>query len=204
MKNKDLYQPETDFPFSIGRPAGNALKHAGYFRLKQLGKISEAELLQLHGVGPKAVGILRELLKEQGMSFAGASKPKGKKDTSTSTVDKFMAELKHPFKAEVQAVRKIIKGVNKNITEEIKWKAPSFSYKGYMVTFNLWEEKRVHLVFHNGAILKDKQGLLEGTYPDRRMLYFSDMKDIKAKRTALEGFVKQWVKLMDTSGKETV
>ena len=116
----------------------------------------------------------------------------------TEQVDAFMEKLDHPFKAEVEAMRKIIKKVNKGITEEVKWKAPSFSYKGYMVTFNLWEKKRVHLVFHNGAILKDKTGLLEGDYPDRRMMYFSDMKDVKAKKAALESFVKQWIKLMDT------
>jgi len=116
----------------------------------------------------------------------------------TEQVDAFMEKLHHPFKAEVEAMRKIIKKVNKGITEEVKWKAPSFSYKGYMVTFNLWEKKRVHLVFHNGAILKDKTGLLEGDYPDRRMMYFSDMKDVKAKKAALESFVKEWIKLMDT------
>lgn len=115
----------------------------------------------------------------------------------TEKVNQFMAQLDHPFKSEVEMVRRIIKNVNEGITEEIKWKAPSFSYKGYMVTFNLWEKKRVHLVFHNGAILKDKNGLLEGNYPDRRMMYFSNMKDVKKKKAALESFIRQWIKLMD-------
>jgi hypothetical protein len=113
------------------------------------------------------------------------------------SVDEFMSELDHPFKDEVQAVREIIKGVNKNITEEVKWAAPSFSYKGYLATFNLWERKRVHLVFHNGAILDPKLRILEGVYPDRRMVYFADMKEVKAKKAALVRAVKQWVRLMD-------
>jgi hypothetical protein len=33
------------------------------------------------------------------------------------TVDEFMDALDHPFKAEVQAVRGLIKGVNSDITE---------------------------------------------------------------------------------------
>lgn len=115
----------------------------------------------------------------------------------TGEVDAFMKELDHPFKVEVEAIRKIIKKVNKGITEQVKWKAPSFSYKGYLVTFNLWEKKRVHLVFHNGAILTDNGGLLEGDYPDRRMMYFSDMKDVQAKKSALESFIKEWIKVMD-------
>ena len=100
----------------------------------------------------------------------------------TDKVDEFMEKLTHPFKAEVQFVRDIIKGVNKDIVEEIKWKAPSFSYNGeYLVTFNLWEEKRIHLVFHNPMISKVKSNILEGEYKDRRMAYFTDMKDIKTK-----------------------
>ena len=82
MKEKELYQPDTDFPYSIGRPAGGALKHAGYFKLKQLTKLTEAELLKIHGVGPKAVKILRELLTAKGMTFAKATNPKGGKEAS--------------------------------------------------------------------------------------------------------------------------
>jgi len=115
----------------------------------------------------------------------------------TKEVDEFMAKLDHPFKAEVQAVRDIIKNVNKEITEQVKWAAPSFSYKGYMVTFNLWAKERVHLVFHNGAILSNESGLLEGDYPDRRMAYFYSMDDVEAKRPALEAAVREWVKVKD-------
>ena len=48
----------------------------------------------------------------------------------TAEVNDFMEKLDHPLKPEVQVIRDIIKGVNKNITEQIKWNAPSFSYKG--------------------------------------------------------------------------
>jgi NAD-dependent DNA ligase len=58
-----------DFP-KIGAPATGALIHAGYTRLEQLTKFSEKELLALHGVGPKAVRILREALAEKGLAFA--------------------------------------------------------------------------------------------------------------------------------------
>jgi hypothetical protein len=112
-------------------------------------------------------------------------------------VDEFMNRLDHPFKAEVQGIRKIILRVDRHITEQVKWAAPSLSYKGYMVTFNLWEKKRVHLVFHSRAILRDPSRLLEGEYPDRRMLYFSNMKDVRSKKAALEKQIRQWVRLMD-------
>jgi hypothetical protein len=115
----------------------------------------------------------------------------------TEEVNAFMEALDHPFKAEVQAVRAIIMGVNDQITEQIKWAAPTFSYKGYMATFNLWAKQHVHLVFHNGAILSDADGLLEGDYPDRRMVYFSTLEDVLEKQAALEKLVEEWVKVMD-------
>ncbi len=115
---------------------------------------------------------------------------------NTKIVDAFMDKLDHPLKEDVQAVRNIIKGVNKNITEEIKWKAPSFSYNGqYLVTFNLRTDEHIHLVFHNPMIAKVKSKLLEGVYKDRRMAYFADMKDIKAKKTTLEKALKDLIKL---------
>lgn len=98
-----------------------------------------------------------------------------------------MDELDHPLKAEVQSVREIIKNSNKGIAEEIKWNAPSFRYQGeYLVTFNLREKRRIHLVFHNPQISNVRSKLLEGDYKDRRMTYFSDLDDIKAKKAALE------------------
>jgi hypothetical protein len=116
----------------------------------------------------------------------------------TAEVDAFMRTLDHPFKREVQLVREIIKSVNPNITEEIKWSAPTFSYKGYIVTFNLWAKDKVHLVFHNGAILNDKNKIMEGDYPDRRMVYFRSMSEIKSKKAALQDLIKQWVNLKDS------
>ena len=114
----------------------------------------------------------------------------------TEQVDEFMQGLDHPFKAEVEAVREIIKNVNQGVTEQIKWNAPSFSYKGEsLVTFNLWEKKRIHLVFHNPMISKVKSKLLEGDYDHRRMAYFLDKEDIQVKKVLLEKVLKDLIKL---------
>ena len=196
-------QKRTDgFP-KIGAPATRALEAAGYTNLKQLTKVTEAELAQLHGMGPKTLGILRDTLKAQGWSFkqgqAGEKlKKKGSPVSRTDKVDEFLRELNHPLKAEIEAVRSIIKGVNKDIAEEVKWKAPSFNYRGeYLVTFNLRETKRIHLVFHNPKISGVKSSILEGEYVDRRMTYFADMKDIKAKKPLLEKALKDLIKLQE-------
>ena len=115
---------------------------------------------------------------------------------STGQVDEFMEKLDHPFKAEVQMMREMIKSVNKDITEQIKWNAPSFSYKGEsLVTFNLWEKQKIHLVFHNPMISNVKSKLLEGNYEHRRMAYFADKHDIEEKKAALDKVLKDLIKL---------
>ena len=59
----------TDLPATIGKPATRALLGAGITSLARVSAHSEAELLALHGVGPKAVRILTEHLAQQGKSL---------------------------------------------------------------------------------------------------------------------------------------
>lgn len=58
-----------DLPAAIGKPATRALLGAGLSTLAGLATRTEDELLALHGVGPKAVRILRETLATKGMSL---------------------------------------------------------------------------------------------------------------------------------------
>ena len=115
------------------------------------------------------------------------------------SVDDFMAALMHPFKAEVQVLRDIIKGVDPRITEQIKWNAPSYRFTDYICTFHLHATQHVHLVFHNPAIASIPSPILEGDYVDRRMAYFKSMEDVHAKRAELEHVVRSLVEKMDTA-----
>lgn len=71
MQSEQSDPQQSDFPRAIGNPATRALALAGYYQLEQLPHVSAKELLALHGVGPKAVRILRELLAERGLAFKG-------------------------------------------------------------------------------------------------------------------------------------
>jgi DNA-directed RNA polymerase alpha subunit len=53
----------------IGQPASRALKAAGIHTLAQLCDYTEKDLLALHGIGPKAIRILKETLEKEGLSF---------------------------------------------------------------------------------------------------------------------------------------
>ncbi len=72
MIQNDISEPASDLPAGLASPARRALVAAGYTRLEQLTKVSEAELLALHGMGPKALDQLRRALAARGQSFAAA------------------------------------------------------------------------------------------------------------------------------------
>ncbi len=57
-------------PAGLAAPARRALAGAGYTRLEQLAHVGEAEIKQLHGIGPNALKVLRSALKAQELSFA--------------------------------------------------------------------------------------------------------------------------------------
>jgi len=61
---------EIDLPIGIGKPASRALESAGITKLTDFTQVSEAELLKLHGVGPKALRIISTALEDHGLNFA--------------------------------------------------------------------------------------------------------------------------------------
>lgn len=61
---------KNDLPSELSQPAQRALAGAGYWRLEQLTRVSEAEIKKLHGMGPKGIDQLRRALNAKGLSFA--------------------------------------------------------------------------------------------------------------------------------------
>ncbi|GAA3288634.1 helix-hairpin-helix domain-containing protein [Arthrobacter citreus] len=53
----------------IGAPAARGLNAAGYLSLRDLADADGAELSKLHGVGPKALRIIDEALREHGLAL---------------------------------------------------------------------------------------------------------------------------------------
>jgi hypothetical protein len=122
-------------------------------------------------------------------------------------VDAYMHELDHPCKKEMQAIRKIILGVDPRITEEIKWNAPSFALGEHFVTFNGWAKDYVQLIFHHGPKkatsagkpINDPDGLLEWLATDRASIRFENMKDVRAKEAGLQKIIRLWIRAMPSA-----
>ncbi|SFB20882.1 MULTISPECIES: helix-hairpin-helix domain-containing protein [unclassified Bacillus (in: firmicutes)] len=58
-----------DLPTGLAKPALRALHGAGIFTLEQFTDHAEADIMQLHGMGPKAMERIRLSLTEKGLSF---------------------------------------------------------------------------------------------------------------------------------------
>ncbi len=58
-----------DLPNELGAPAFRALVNAKITTLSKLSKYSEKEILDVHGMGPKSLPLLRAALKKKTLSF---------------------------------------------------------------------------------------------------------------------------------------
>ncbi len=59
----------SDFPEKLGAPALRALANAGIKGLSQLGRYTEKDVADLHGMGPKGIKMLKEALKKKKLNF---------------------------------------------------------------------------------------------------------------------------------------
>ena len=117
--------------------------------------------------------------------------------TYNKKVDELIAKKNNPLTPEIQKVREIILNVSDAITEDVKWSSPTFIYKGNIASFFMNAKKHVSLMFHYGASIPDKSGLLEGDGEVARSAKFTDMKDIEKKKKALEQVIREWMKMKD-------
>lgn len=120
------------------------------------------------------------------------------------SVDEFLNSTTHPLKKELVELRRIIRQSNPTLTEQIKWNAPSFCDEGDdRITFNLSKKESILIIFHRGAKSKKLQlkeplltkhaALLDWPAPDRGVLKFSTMAEVKARTAELKTITKDWI-----------
>ena len=118
-------------------------------------------------------------------------------------VDAFLAGMDHARKPEIDALRRAILGARVELTERVKWNAPSFSAGGDdRVTFRLQPGDRVELIFHRGAKKRsdaaaftfvDPTGLVRWLAPDRGVVVLADAADTDRKTPAIVTLVEAWI-----------
>ena len=69
QKERHELRENNDLPPGLAKPAQRALTRAGYSRLDQFTKLSEEEILQLHGMGAQGPGSDPSRPRRQGPIF---------------------------------------------------------------------------------------------------------------------------------------
>lgn len=62
---------KSNLPAELSAPARRALALAGCTRLEHVAQMTEAEVAELHGIGPRALEALHRAFAASGLSFAG-------------------------------------------------------------------------------------------------------------------------------------
>lgn len=123
--------------------------------------------------------------------------------TGSQEVINFLNALEHPLKKEIERIRKIILSANKDLTEHIKWNAPSFCFEGDdKITMRIYPVKNIQLIFHRGAkvkqqpktkLINDDSGILIWKENDRAVMTLTSMEDIKSKKIHILEIVNKWL-----------
>lgn len=122
---------------------------------------------------------------------------------TTQAVDDFMAALDHPCKDGIEALRKLVLGVDPAIAEGIKWNAPSFRTTEYFATTNLRARAGIGVILHLGAksrdlpaggvAIADPEGMLRWLGNDRAVVEFAGLEELNAKGAAFRAVLRQWI-----------
>ncbi|MES2630070.1 MAG: DUF1801 domain-containing protein [Bacteroidota bacterium] len=118
-----------------------------------------------------------------------------KKKSDAEAVQEFMSALDHPFKTELELLRQIIQTSGPNLQERVKWNSPSFHHNGVdLSAFNLRQTGFLQLILlFPKELIPDPQGIMLGSWKDRREVRFGSVKEVEEKREALGEIVRGWL-----------
>lgn len=118
-------------------------------------------------------------------------------------VTKFLDELDHPLRTEIEMLRAIILNSYPNLEENIKWNGPNYYLNEEdRITMKIHPPKVIQIIFHRGAktkaqpktqLIVDHAGLLEWKANDRAVAPFKNAKEISDQKSALSKVIKDWL-----------
>lgn len=203
--------------FIQGKPiAGYAASanHCSYFPMSGAITSAMADALEKYEVSkggfrfpigkPPPATLIRKLVKARLAEIETPKRAARKATPAGNDVAVLLRGLKHPLKAEIEAVRLITLGASPAVSEGVKWNAPSFrTEKEWFATINLRARESVQVIFHLGAKtradlkafkLADPKGLIQWLGKDRALVTLGAGRDIPANRKSLEAIVRAWIK----------
>ena len=116
-------------------------------------------------------------------------------------VDHWLDQADHPLDATMRRARDIILGADDRVTESIKWKTPTFAFKGNIASFNP-SRHLLSIMFHRGAEIPGAHPRLEGDGKLVRTMRFGDLDQLEAGRAELEAVIRAWCDWKAGPGRE--
>jgi hypothetical protein len=114
-------------------------------------------------------------------------------------VDAWFAAYDNPMKPVLLRVREILLS-DSRISESVKWKSPTFQYKGNLASFNPRSKAHASLLFHTGATIPGRHPRLQGGGDVARYMTFETVEDAEGARADLLRLVDAWCASRDDSG----
>ena len=119
------------------------------------------------------------------------------KRSDAEAVAAYMAAFDPVRRPLVEGLRSAVLAAGPELSERIKWNAPSYHLDGVdMAAMNFHDKTavRVVFVFPNG-LPTDGHGLLTGDYKDRRLAVFRSLDDFHGQRDSLTRVIRDWIAL---------
>lgn len=113
---------------------------------------------------------------------------------SKSEVDSWFEVYEHPLKDVMLYVRETILSADPRVEECIKWKSPTFVFKGNIASFNPRTKKHVSLLFHTGASIPGNFPHLIGEGATARYMKIFSQNEAEAIRSELIEVIQTWCK----------
>jgi hypothetical protein len=115
--------------------------------------------------------------------------------STNPAVDAWFDALTHPQKEAMQKVREAILAADSRVEETIKWKTPTFMFKGNIASINPQAKQFCSLMFHTGAQIPGEYPSLSGTGDVARYMRFEDEADVTKLTAELQAVVRAWIEL---------
>jgi hypothetical protein len=117
---------------------------------------------------------------------------------TASEVERFIDDLAHPLRDVMLEVRRVLLEADPRLSESIKWKSPTFEYKGNLASINPRAKQFVSLMFHTGRKIPGDHPALEGSGDTAAYMRFASPEDVSRQQSDLERLVRAWCEWRET------
>ncbi|HLF78127.1 MAG TPA: DUF1801 domain-containing protein [Dehalococcoidia bacterium] len=117
--------------------------------------------------------------------------------STQNEVEAWLNASKHPMKELMRELRHVILDADERVDECVKWKTPTFTYKGNIASINPQAKQFLSLMFHRGASIPGAYPSLQGGGEVARYMRFSSTDDLASLKGEVQSAIRAWCDMKD-------